>query len=439
MEITQVHFPSNSCIIPYERGIVATFAQYDRHMTSVCINANRSITPIRIWMIGVSFVLFQFFLQLSSGVIIDKIMQETNISAFKAGMLSSAFYYVYTTLQVPVGILFDKYKTHILLSLAALTCSLGCVLFSHSHHILFLFYGRLLIGAGSAFAFVGLSHVLRQHFPLKQFSFMIGLSETLGFIVTVFGLIGLGALVSRWGWRGFINGAALAGVVIAAALWRYIPEIPCESEPKQPSVLQSLWKVLKTGKLWITGLFTGLSFALITVFAALWAISFIQVKLQCGLQEASILDAMLFLGAGLSCPLYGYLVNYCSKRRPLMMFSCFSTALLFLVMLYVPIQNHWVFGALMLVMGLCCGAYMLAYTIANELSPPGALSTSTGFVNTLAVITTPVLQPLVGYILDLQAHNHPETYWISDYQSALLLIPFCLVLAGILVLFLPEK
>ncbi|STO33654.1 hypothetical protein [Legionella bozemanae] len=58
-----------------------------------------------IWLVGVFFLLFQFFLQLSSGIVIGAIMHEKHLTAFTAGLLSSAFYYVYTTMQIPVGLL----------------------------------------------------------------------------------------------------------------------------------------------------------------------------------------------------------------------------------------------------------------------------------------------------------------------------------------------
>lgn len=395
-------------------------------------------TKIRIWLIGVSFVLFQFFLQLSSGVVIGTIMQETGLSAFAAGLLGSAFYYVYTTLQIPVGMLFDRQSTRLLLSLSALTCSAGCVFFAHSHHLFFLFCGRLLIGAGSAFAFVGLSHLLRQHFPLKQFAFIIGFSETLGFLVTVVGIISLGALIGHWGWRLFINWSAVIGVLIAVLSWRYIPDNrPVDNQLPAPS-WQLLLAVLACGRLWVSGLFVGLSFALITVFAAMWAVPFIQCKLSCDMQTASLVDAMIFLGAALGCPLFGFLVSHCKRRRPLMLLSCHSTAILLAITLFTPIHSTWLLGLLMFAIGLCCGAYMLAYSIANELSPKGALSTSTGFVNTLAMLSAPLLQPVVGFVLDWHAVDRHD-YQIVDFQYALVIVPICLVIAGFLVLLLPEK
>lgn len=390
-----------------------------------------------IWLIGVSFVLFQFFLQLSSGVVIGSIMKEMELTAFEAGIISSAFYYVYTSMQIPVGMLFDKKSTRSLLAINALVCSFGCVYFAQSHTLTHLFIGRLIIGAGSAFAFVGLSHLLRQHFPLKQFSFLIGLSETLGFLVTMFGLISMGSLLNEISWRTFLNGAAVLGLIISFFCWQYIPQ----NAPSSASTIKQgkqVITILTNVKAWINGLFVGLSFTVITVFGAMWAVPFIQAKLDCSLQEASRVDAMIFLGAALSCPLFGKLSSVLKRRNPLLLTSCLSTAFLLLAVLYLPIHRSDVLGFMMFAIGLCCGAYMLAYSIANELSPPDSLSTCAGFTNTLAMLTAPLIQPLIGFLLDFFCDSK-ETYSLNNYQNALALIPIALFIATGLILFLPEK
>ncbi|MDI9819083.1 MULTISPECIES: MFS transporter [unclassified Legionella] len=387
-----------------------------------------------IWLLGVSFVLFQFFLQLSSGVVIGAIMHEMRISAFAAGILSSAFYYVYTSMQIPVGMLFDRKSTRLLLTANVLVCSVGCVFFAHSHNFFLLMIGRMLIGAGSAFAFVGLSHLLRQHFPLKHFGFMMGLSETLGFIITMLGMISMGALIEQWGWRSFINSTALVGFGIAYCCWRYIPD-----DVKKDKVFNSrknLLKILTNGKAWVNGIFVGLSFTVITVFGAMWAVPFVQAKLSCSLRQGSIVAAMIFLGAAVSCPLFGRLVNFFS-RRPLMVGSCLSTAGLIFAVLYLPVQSAFILACLMFLIGVCCGAYMLSFSIANELAPAESLSTCTGFTNTLAMLTAPLMQPLVGLLLDLNLAHSGNL--LGAYQKALLIIPFSLIVAGGLVFLLPEK
>lgn len=390
-----------------------------------------------IWLVGVSFLLFQFFLQLSSGIVIGSIMHEQQLSAFCAGLLSSAFYYVYTSFQIPVGLLFDRYNTRTLLTINAVICAMGCFLFAMSDTVPILFLGRLIIGAGSAFAFVGLSHVLRQNYPLKQYAFMIGLSETLGFTVTVFGMIGMGSFISHIGWRSFITGAGCLGLIIASLCWLFIPSYkPVRN--KSLHYRQQLMLILKNKLAWVNGMFVCLEFSVITVFGAMWAVPFLQLKLDCNLKTASILTSMILLGAGLSCPIFGQLSIHLNRRKPLIHFSCLSTALLLMIALYVPTHNLFFMGMLLFTIGLCCGAYMLAYSISNELAPAESLSTCTGFTNTLAMLSAPVLQPVVGYLLDHFTQT-PGLYSLSHYQTALLIIPAALILASLLAHFLPEK
>lgn len=363
-------------------------------------------------------------------------MHEMQLSAFTAGLLSSSFYYVYTSLQLPVGILFDRYNTRSLLTVNAGLCALGCFFFASGHSLFTLFLGRLIIGGGSAFAFIGLSHLLRQHFPLRHYGFMVGLSETLGFTLTVTGMIGMGTFIESYGWRFFIYGTGFVGLLIALLCWLTIPS----DKPiaHQYNAKQQISSILKNKLAWINGIFVGLEFSVITVFGALWSVPFLQLKLKCSLQEAGMISSMILLGAGLSCPFFGYIASQLKRRKPLIHFSCLFSALLLLVVLYYPIERVVTMGSLLFLTGLSCGAYMLAYSISNELAPPKSLSTCTGFTNTLAMTSAPLMQPLIGYILD-RVSTRPGNYILQDYQCALLLVPIALVTASILSQWLPEK
>ena len=364
-------------------------------------------------------------------------MHDYHFSGLIAGLLSGAFYYVYTVLQIPIGILFDNYNARTLLYVNAALCALGCFVFALGDQILFLFIGRLIIGGGSAFAFIGMSHLIRHYFPIGHYAFMIGISETLGFTITVSGMIVLGSLLDYYSWRYFIAGAGCFGFLISFLCWLLIPDNR-PNVPHERHYSSHLIIIMKNQLSWFNGLFAGLSFSIITVFAALWAVPFLQLKLNCTLKIASALASMVLLGAGLSCPIYGKLSLYFKKRKPLIHFSCLSTASLTLLLMYLPIQSPLPIGLILFCIGLCCGAYMLAYTIGNELAPKEALSTGVGFTNTLAMLTAPLLQPLVGFLLDLSSKS-PGEYTLGNYQTALLIIPGALVLASIFSQKLPEK
>lgn len=418
-----LHFPYNPIYSPFS--------------LKQTILTNTKTTRTLIWLIGVFFLLFQFFLQLSSGIVVGAIMHEQNLSALTAGLLSSSFYYVYTSLQIPVGLLYDRYNARILLSVNAVLCALGCFLFAAAPSLPYLFLGRLIIGGGSAFAFIGLSHLLREYYPIKHYAFMIGLSETLGFTITVGAMIGMGAFISSLGWRNFIEYAGMLGLLIAALCWKFIPD----NKPIRKihhDYKQQLILVIKNKLAWINGFFVCLEFSVITVFAAMWAVPFLQLKMHCTIKEASILTSMILLGAGLSCPIIGQLSIYFTQRKPLIYASCISTAILFLIVLYLPTSSLLLIGFFMFAIGLCCGAYMLSYSIANELAPAESLSTSTGFTNTIAMLSAPLLQPLIGYLLDLSSKAH-GVYTLGDYQFALFILPMALLLACFLAYALPES
>ena len=383
-----------------------------------------------IWLVGTVFTLLQFFLQLSSGIIIDLIMHEMNLSAFNGGLLSGSFYVIYTLLQIPVGLLCDRQPIRPILVGSALICALGALVFASGHQLWSLYLGRILLSIGSAFSFVCLIHLIRQHYPKRYFGLLLGITETLSFLVTVVGMITLASLEQHWNWRQFMTMIAVLALAIAYLCWRFIPNTKPKHIPNHSYVNQVV-RVLSNGKLWTNGVFIGLCFAMITVFAGLWAPQFLQIKLQCNLKIASILDALFILGVSISCPIFVYLANRVIDRRMLIIRGCGLTVLIFIILVWIPTQSEILIGGLMLLLGLVSGSYILGYGMANEYSAPNSQSTATGMTNTLALSTTPLMQPLIGFFLDqIKAHQLPE---ILDYQLSLMLIPLGVIIAAWLV------
>ncbi|MGV3740016.1 MAG: MFS transporter [Gammaproteobacteria bacterium] len=379
-----------------------------------------------IWLIGTAFALLQFTLQLSSAVIINVIMLDMHLTALTGGLLSGLFYIIYTTLQMPVGVLCDHFNPRPILSLSACICVLGCFIFASSHQLFGLYCGRALIALGSSFAFVCLTHLVREHYPKTLFTILIGTTETLSFMAAIFGIISLGAMVGHFGWRDFMYGAAGLSLICACLCWAYIPQYSQLSQNGRIDYKRIL-AVVTNIPLWLNGLFIGFTFLLVTVFGGLWAPPFLQIKLQCTLEQASNIDAIFILGVGISCPIFGYLANRVQSQKNLIITANFLSALLLLFIIYFPIHQIYVMAGLMLILGLISGSYILAYTFANELAPLNTLSTTAGFTNTLALVMTPILQPWIGHLLDLlHAGRHIE---LQDYQSALTILPVCILIA----------
>ncbi len=401
-----------------------------------------SPSPWLIWGAAEFFTLFQFLIQLTGGIIIEPLMQDFTINAVSASFIISGFYYMYISLQVPVGIITDKVGPRRLLSWGAFVCGLACILFSQTHYFYLAFFARLCMGGGAAFAFVGTLNLIREWFPTERYAFLVGMSEMLGMIWAVCGTLVFATLLHTFGWRTcmlwcgffFLLSGILSGLFIRN-------QNPARKSIKFEGLSLTLWKrlrlVARSSLAWKNSIYSGLTFSVVTVFVALWGPIFLQNSLHVSLSKAATINSMAFIGIALGCPLYGFISQKCKKRRPLLIFSSVSSALFFSIIIYYPHLSAFTMGALMLLVGASCCGYILCFAIADEISHNKVKSTYTGFTNAICTITAPMLQPIIGYILDLGASQHGH-YTHSDFQLGLSVVLVALLASAGIAWFMPE-
>lgn len=407
------------------------------------------LKPWLIWGSSALFVLFQFFLQLSSGVIVEDLMRSFTINALGAGILSSTYYYVYVTLQTPAGILIDRYGPRKLLTAGAFVCAVGCWLFATASHLALAEVGRLLMGAGSAFAFVGSLFLINQWFPVERFALMVGIAETVGTIGTIIGNVFLATALNNFGWRHCMMVATILAIIIGLACWLIIrdrPESISEYEiyhSKEEGFLKHAITLLRNPKAWLNGIYSGLMFSVVTVFVALWGIPFLVKSHAISITMATILGSFLFLGLAIGCPLIGIFCDRVKNRKALMFLCALLSAVILALIIVITTLPIFVVSLMMLVLGILCSCYVINFAIAKEIAPDEATSTSIGFTNTLSVITAPLLQPIIGGLLHWVHHSvsgtNAGTYNVFDFQVALMTLPLCLVAAAIMALYIEKN
>ena len=401
--------------------------------------------PWFIWGSAMGFVLFQFFLQLSSGVMLKQWAQSFSIDALEAGVLGSSYYYIYASLQTPAGLLMDKFGPRHLLSIGALVCAVGCLAFAGTDHIYIAEVGRLMMGGGSAFAFVGSLYLIREWFAPNRYAFMVGIAETIGMAGTIIGSIFLSVLIKHVGWQECILAASAIAFALSGLCWMMVRNTNPENRRKRLtpcSFKEGLLIVLKTPLAWWNGLYIGLLFSVITVFVALWGIPFLQLASHMSLTMATAATTMVFLGAGIGSPFMGYLSSRLARRRPLLSINASISLVLVSLVIYWPHPPTIVMFILLFLLGFSCSSYVLSYAISDDIAPLRLKNTFTGFTNTLAVITAPLLQPLIGFLLEyFDPHGHivgPVHYHIAAFREALTVMPISILLALILSFYIPE-
>ena len=168
------------------------------------MNRDRRILGILIYAIVSFFLIFEMALQVSPSVMTAPLMHDFNIGIAKFGIMSSFYFYSYALMQIPVGLLYDRFNAKYLITAAVLTCSFGCFFFAFTHQLAWAAFGRFLMGMGSAFAFVGVLIVAYRWFPHKYFALLVGVAQFLGSLGALSGELPIATMLNYFSWRTVI-------------------------------------------------------------------------------------------------------------------------------------------------------------------------------------------------------------------------------------------
>ncbi len=403
--------------------------------------------PWLVWAVTVSFVLFQFFLQVSSGVMADGLMHDFSINVMGMGTLTAVFFYVYAAMQIPVGLFFDHFPIRKVLTISTSICALGCFTFALAGTITIAELARILMGAGAAFGFVGMMYTVSVLFPAKQFAFVIGLAEMVGMLGAGGGETIFAEVVARVGWRDAMFGCGVIASIIALLMWLIIRDDikkqVVHAEEKL-SVGVALKHVMSKGQAWLNATYNGMMFITVTVFAALWSVPYLKLAYPRHSEtQIALLNSMIFFGIAVGSPFAGWLSTKIGRRKPPLIVGVFSSIIVFCFIIFSShVPFAWA-GVLYFLLGLFCSVYILNFAIASELFASNVRATAIGFTNMICMIWAPILQPMTAYLLHLKASRTAVMggliqYTIYEYQWALLIIPACFLVGLFCIMLLKE-
>ena len=266
-------------------------------------NKDKRITGVAIAMcvLGALFYYYEYFLRVAPAVMRIELMQVFSIGEEQFGILAAYYYYAYTPLQIPVGILMDRFGPRRILTLACFLCAFGTYLFVTTY-LPIAQLGRFLVGFGSAFAYVGILKLSNVWLPKKYFAMMAGISTALGMFGGISGTVVMSYGVDTLGWQSTLYYSMLAGFALTLILWLVIRDRVSEYktdsisiEPNFKIKFESLKGIISSSQMWLCGIIGCLTFFPITGFAEVWAVSFLQT-VGMSKNEAAVGASMLFLG-----------------------------------------------------------------------------------------------------------------------------------------------
>lgn len=402
-----------------------------------------------VWGTAAVFYLYEYILRVSPSVMTQNLMQDFGVTAGSLGVLVSFYYYAYVPLQIPCGVIVDWLGVRRVVTLSALFCTIGSIIFSQSDSLAYAQFGRFLMGAGSACAYLSTAKLAAEWFSPQKFAILTSITMGMGTIGGTFGGKPFAILVNQYGWRQSMVIAACVGICVTIAAWAFIRDKKETTSPEQGAepakhdLLSGLKIVASNPQSWLIGLYGCFMYLPLSAFAELWAVPYLMELYSIDNELAATASIMVFIGMAIGCPTSAWLSNRLQSRLKVMGGSAILTALLFVVIVYCPIIPLGLIFPLLFFSGLVAGGQILYFAAAKEINPPQTSATTVGFTNSLVMVSGVIFQPLLGYLLHfawdgLKSSDGLPLYSLKAYQIALSPVPIAIAAAWFILRFVKE-
>jgi len=368
-------------------------------------------TRFAIFGILLAGYVLSFFHRTAPAAIAGELTEAFAINSAVLGTIAATYFYVYTLLQIPVGVLADTMGPRRILTVGSVIAAAGSLAFALAPNWEIAAAGRTLVGVGVSVAFIALLKISAVWFPPNRFATLNGVTLFAGNLGAVIAGAPLAWLVTEMSWRAVFTGLALVSTLLGIATWFLVRDRPEQRGFAPVNAAASVhglaerWpvalrRVLTNPATW-PGFFVNLGIGgSFLAFAGLWAVPFLVDRHGMGRVVAAQHASALLLGVAFGALIVGMLSDRLGNRHAVMRAYAW---------LYALSWWPWVAGvawplpatlAWFALMGLLIPGFTLTWTVAKEVNRPEHSGMATAVVNVGIFLGTGILQPLVGWVLD---------------------------------------
>ncbi|MFI7599282.1 nitrate/nitrite transporter [Actinoplanes sp. NPDC049681] len=378
-----------------------------------------------VWAVGLSAYVVAVLHRTSLGVAGLDAQHRFAIGAGALASFAVLQLLVYAALQVPVGLLLDRFGSLRLVVAGALIMASGQALMAFTEGVGGAVAARILVGAGDAMTFISVLRLVPQWFPSGRVPVVTQLTGIVGQLGQVLSAVPLAALLAGAGWTTAFVCASASGLFVAIVALVAMHDTPDRRVNSGDPIefrrlgadLAAAWRHPGTRLgLWthFTSQFPG------TVFALMWGYPFLVAGEGLSRGVASTLLTLFVVVGMVGGPLLGVLVQRHPMRRSWLVLGVIAAGGLGwgLVIAWPGRAPLAVVVLLVIALGLGGPGSMIGFEFARTFNPPNRLGTATGIVNVGGFVASLLTIMLVGLILDARTGGHAD-YDIADFKAAM--------------------
>jgi len=389
------------------------------------------------WAFTVIFYFLEYAVRSSPSVMIPELEASFNTTALGISTILGMYYYTYSSMSLVAGTALDRLGAKRTVPIGITILGIGCLLFSAAT-ILTGDVGRLLQGAGSAFAFTGAVYLAARGFPARYLATAIGATQCIGMLGGSAGQFAVGPLIAHGiGIHVFWVGMGLIILANAVLLYLATPKEQLAHQGEKVSLgllLQPYKVVFSNPQSYLCGVVAGLLFAPTTIGDMTWGVARFQKDLLLSYRDAVLIVSMVPLGWVFGCPLLGWLSDRIGRRKPVIFGSVVIMMLAGAQIAFKPLPIP--LRVAMFIFGVASGAAMIPYSIIKEVNPDNVKGSAAGGINFLVFGITAFVGPV--YAKHVGKGVGVAGNLTANFQKGMLFWMACCAAAIVVTLFLRE-
>jgi predicted MFS family arabinose efflux permease len=393
---------------------------------------------------GIGYYMSYLFRTVNA-IISPQLVADVGLTPADLGLMTSAYFITFAAVQLPLGIILDRYGPRKVQAALLIVAAMGAALFAFGGDAITLAFGRGLVGIGVSGCLMAALKANVLWFPKEKIPLVNGIIFAFGTFGALSTTVPLEILIQTVDWQTVFWWLAGISVFSAILIFALVPERPQaarENAPGQSIVsgqIADLKKVYGSAFFWRLSLMVFLHNGVFLSYQALWAAPWLRDV--AGLDRGAVADAMFMFNVGMFAGVLsvGLLAERLQRLGvPTVVPAVVGIALS--ICTQILFASGWTAYPILLcvLFGYFGSTSTLAYAVLNQHFPQNLTGRVNTAQNMLTFIAAFATQWLVGVIIGAYPSPGNGLYSANGHQTALAVF-ICIEIAGFLFFLWPRR
>jgi len=383
-------------------------------------------SPYAVWLVGLLVYLVAVFHRSSLAVAGLAATDRFDISASQLATFTMLQLLVYAGLQIPVGLMVDRFGPRSVLLTGTVLLTLAQVGFALASTYGLALLARVFVGMGDAMTFICVLRLVSTWFPGRRIPLVTQLTGTFGQLGAIGAAVPMTWALRELGWTTAYLLAASLGIFLAAALLAVVRDTPQVTHLRGPAMSLAAVRDSLAASWAHPGTRLGFWMHFVTQFSAtalslLWGYPFFVRGEGTSSAVAGVLLTIMVVAVMCTGPVLGWLVGAHPWHRSTMVLTIVGTivAVWTVVLAWPGEAPLGLLVLLVVVVGVGGPASMIGFDLGRTSNPDERLASASGIINQGGFLASLLLVIAIGIILDWRTPGSGSAYGPSAFRWAM--------------------